>query len=315
MAKKLALGKGIASLLDDATPATVVNQTYNSHYGSNDQQNSQSAPVEKEIEIRYEYSPLMVDVSAIKTNPNQPRKIFKEKDLEELSESIRENGIIQPLVVAELENGEFELIAGERRLRASKKIGLEQVPVVIKKATDREKMIMSIIENVQRSDLNCVEEALAYYQLMNEYKLTQEDVAKKLGKERSTVANYLRVLNLPRPVIDLLQKEMLSFGHAKILAAVKEREDATRLANEAVTKSWSVRELEQAIKAKKPLKESAGRTNPFFEEKLDQFRKTLEQKTGYHFALTNGKNGSGQIALKFSNEAEFNDIYEFLLSK
>ena len=315
MAKKLALGKGIASLLQDATPATVVNQTYNSHYGSNDQQNSQSAPVEKEIEIRYEYSPLMVDVSAIKTNPNQPRKIFKEKDLEELSESIRENGIIQPLVVAELENGEFELIAGERRLRASKKIGLEQVPVVIKKATDREKMIMSIIENVQRSDLNCVEEALAYYQLMNEYKLTQEDVAKKLGKERSTVANYLRVLNLPRPVIDLLQKEMLSFGHAKILAAVKEREDATRLANEAVTKSWSVRELEQAIKAKKPLKESAGRTNPFFEEKLDQFRKTLEQKTGYHFALTNGKNGSGQIALKFSNEAEFNDIYEFLLSK
>ena len=315
MAKKLALGKGIASLLHDATPATVVNQTYNSHYGSNDQQNSQSAPVEKEIEIRYEYSPLMVDVSAIKTNPNQPRKIFKEKDLEELSESIRENGIIQPLVVAELENGEFELIAGERRLRASKKIGLEQVPVVIKKATDREKMIMSIIENVQRSDLNCVEEALAYYQLMNEYKLTQEDVAKKLGKERSTVANYLRVLNLPRPVIDLLQKEMLSFGHAKILAAVKEREDATRLANEAVTKSWSVRELEQAIKAKKPLKESAGRTNPFFEEKLDQFRKTLEQKTGYHFALTSGKSGSGQISLKYSNEAEFNDIYEFLLSK
>ena len=315
MAKKLALGKGIASLLQDATPATVVNQTYNSHYGSNDQKDASSAPVEKEIEIRYENSPLMVNVNAIKTNPNQPRKIFKEKELEELAESIRENGIIQPLVVAELENGEYELIAGERRLRASKKIGLEQVPVVVKKATDREKMIMSIIENVQRSDLNCVEEALAYYQLMNEYKLTQEDVAKKLGKERSTVANYLRVLNLPRPVIDLLQKELLTFGHAKILAAVKEREDATRLANEAVTKLWSVRELEQAIKAKKPLKESAGRVNPFFEEKLDQFRKTLEQKTGYHFALTSGKSGSGQISLKFSNEAEFNDIYEFLLSK
>lgn len=315
MAKKLALGKGIASLLHDAAPATVVNQTYNSHYGSNDQQSAPSVPVEKEIEIRYENTPLLVNVGSIKTNPNQPRKIFKEKDLDELAESIRENGIIQPLIVAELENGEYELVAGERRLRASKKIGLEQVPVVVKRATDREKMIMSIIENVQRSDLNCVEEALAYYQLMNEYKLTQEDVAKKLGKERSTVANFLRVLNLPRPVIDLLQKELLSFGHAKILAAVKEREDATRLANEAVAKSWSVRELEQAIKAKKPLKESAGRTNPFFEEKLDQFRKTLEQKTGYHFALSSGKNGSGQISLKYSNEAEFNDIYEFLLSK
>lgn len=314
MAKKLALGKGIASLLHDAAPATVVNQTYSSHFGT-PQEAAPAAPVEKEIEIRYENTPLMVDVGAIKTNPNQPRKIFKEKDLEELAESIRENGIIQPLIVAELENGEYELVAGERRLRASKKIGMEQVPVVVKRATDREKMIMSIIENVQRSDLNCVEEALAYYQLMTEYKLTQEDVAKKLGKERSTVANFLRVLNLPRPVIDLLQKEMLSFGHAKILAAVKEREDATRLANEAVAKSWSVRELEQAIKAKKPLKESAERKNPFFEEKLDQFRKTLEQKTGYHFALTSGKNGSGSIALKFSNEAEFNDIYEFLLSK
>ena len=105
-----------------------------------------------------------------------------------------------------MENGQYELVAGERRLRAAKKAGLEQVPVVVKRATDREKMIMSIIENVQRADLNCVEEALAYYQLMNEYKLTQEDVAKKLGKERSTVANFLRILNLPRPVIDLLQK-------------------------------------------------------------------------------------------------------------
>lgn len=311
MAKKIALGKGIASLLQDASPQSAVNQSYSSHYDSH----PHSAPQEKEIEIRYENTPLLVDVNSIRTNPNQPRKIFKEKDLEELGESIRENGIIQPLIVAELENGQYELVAGERRLRASKKIGLEQVPVVVKRATDREKMIMSIIENVQRSDLNCVEEALAYYQLMNEYKLTQEDVAKKLGKERSTVANYLRVLNLPRTVIDQLQKEVLSFGHAKILASVKEREEAVRLANEAALNQWSVRDLEQAIKAKKPLKEKSLRKNPFFDEKLDQFKKTLEQKTGYHFALSSGKNGTGQIALKFSNEAEFNDIYEFLLSK
>lgn len=313
MAKKLALGKGIASLLQESTPQSVVNQTYNNKFGNQDEE--QENQQEREVEIRYENTPLLVDVGAIKTNPNQPRKIFKEKDLEELAESIRENGIIQPLIVAELDNGHYELVAGERRLRAAKKAGLEQVPVVVKRATDREKMIMSIIENVQRSDLNCVEEALAYYQLMNEYKLTQEDVAKKLGKERSTVANFLRILNLPRPVIDLLQKEMLSFGHAKILAAVKEREDAIRLANEAVANNWSVRDLENGIKAKKPLKEKAGRKNPFFDEKLDQFRKTLEQKTGYHFGINSGKNGSGQVVLKFSNEAEFNDIYEFLLSK
>jgi ParB family chromosome partitioning protein len=312
MAKKLALGKGIASLLQDTTPQSVINQTYNNQFGNQEDDNSSQ---EREVEIRYENTPLLVDVSSIKTNPNQPRKIFKEKDLDELSESIKENGIIQPLIVAELENGQFELVAGERRLRAAKKAGLEQVPVVVKKATEREKMIMSIIENVQRSDLNCVEEALAYYQLMNEYKLTQEDVAKKLGKERSSVANFLRILNLPRPIIDLLQKEMLSFGHAKILAAVKEREEAIRLANLSVANNWSVRDLETGIKAKKPLKEKAARSNPFFDDKLDQFRKTLEQKTGYHFGINSGKSGSGQIVLKYSNEAEFNDIYEFLLSK
>jgi ParB family chromosome partitioning protein len=313
MAKKIVLGKGIASLLLDAAPQAVVNQSYNNHFGNQDEK--LSSPEERKIEIRYENTPLLINVEMIKTNPNQPRKIFKEKDLEELAESIKENGIIQPLIVAELENGYYELVAGERRLRASKKIGLDQVPVVVKRATDREKMIMSIIENVQRSDLNCVEEALAYYQLMNEYKLTQEEVSKKLGKERSTVANYLRVLNLPRPIIDLLQKELLSFGHAKILVAIKEREESIRLANLTVANEWSVRELEQAIKAKKPLKEKEGRNNPFFDEKLDQFRKTLEQKTGYHFAVSSGKNGSGQISLKYSNEAEFNDIYEFLLSK
>jgi ParB family chromosome partitioning protein len=150
---------------------------------------------------------------------------------------------------------------------------------------------------------------------MNEYKLTQEEVAKKLGKERSSVANFLRILNLPRPVIDFLQKEMLSLGHAKVLAAVKEKEEIIRLANEAVASSWSVRELEQATKTKKALKEKKTSRNPFFDQKLDQFKKTLEQKTGYHFAIASGKNGSGHISLKYSNEAEFNDIYEFLLSK
>ncbi len=302
MAKKIALGKGIASLLQDSTSPSIVANSYS--------QNFERAP-----EVKIENTPLMVDVSAIKTNPNQPRKIFKEKDLEELAESIKENGIIQPLIVAEMENGKFELVAGERRYRAAKKIGMEQVPVVVKRATDREKMIMSIIENVQRSDLNCVEEALAYYQLMSEFKLTQEEVAKKLGKERSSVANFLRILNLPRPVIDFLQKELLTLGHAKVLAAVKEKEDIIRLANEAVASMWSVRELEQATKSKKGIKEKAPKGNPFFDEKLDRFKKTLEQKTGYHFAITSGKNGSGQVVLKYSNEAEFNDIYEFLLSK
>ena len=309
MAKKMALGKGIASLLqENSSSINVAPPSMRDIYPTQNE-------IEEMEELKTDGSPSMIDISSIKTNPNQPRKIFKEKDLEELTESIKENGIILPLIVVSLDDGKFELVAGERRLRAAKKAGLEQVPVIIKRATDKEKMVMAIIENVQRSDLNCVEEALAYYQLMNEFKLTQEEVAKKLGKERSSVANFLRILNLPRPVLELLQKETISFGHAKILVGVKEREDAIRLANEAALGNWSVRELENALKGKKPLKEKAPKSNPFFSEKLDQFRKTLEQKTGYHFAISSGKNGSGQVIMKYSNEAEFNDIYEFLLKK
>lgn len=311
MAKKLALGKGIASLLQDtSTPPSVVQNTYQSL------NNNVEKEIETRVEIKVEHTPLMVHVDAIKTNPDQPRKIFKEKELDELAESIKENGILQPLVVVDREDGTFELVAGERRLRAAKKIGQEQVPVIVKRATDKEKAIYSIIENIQRSDLNCVEEALAYYKLMNEYKLTQEEVAKKLGKERSSIANFLRILNLPRSVIELLQKEALSFGHAKILAAVKEREEAIRFANLAVENNWSVRELEKAMKQKtKTIGEKEPSKNIFFEEKIDQFRKTLEQKTGFHYSLSSGKNGAGAITIKFTNEAEFNDIYEFLLSK
>lgn len=173
---------------------------------------------------------------------------------------------------------------------------------------------MSIIENVQRADLNCVEEALAYFQLMEDFQMTQDEVAKKLGKERSTIANYLRILKLPRDVIEMTQKELLSFGHAKILAAEKDRERAIRLANIAVTDQLSVRELEKLMKTKiKPVSEA--KKNPFLDERVDQVRQKLEQNTGFHFQIKSSKAGAGTIALKFNNEAEFNDIYEYLMTR
>jgi ParB family chromosome partitioning protein len=253
-------------------------------------------------------------ISEIKTNPNQPRKIFKEKELEELCESIKENGVIQPVLVVKGERG-YELIAGERRLRAAKKAGLEAIPAIVKRATERERVVMSIIENVQRADLNCVEEALAYYQLMDEYELTQEEVAKKVGKERSSVANFLRVLKLPRQVIELLQKEMLSFGHAKLLVGLKEREESIRAANEAATQGLSVRELEKWLKTNRSKRKTKAREADYFSEKLTTYKDKLEQKTGYHFNINSKKNGAGAISIKFSNEAEFNDIYDYLLTK
>ncbi|MCF8058084.1 MAG: ParB/RepB/Spo0J family partition protein [Bacteriovoracaceae bacterium] len=302
MAKKVALGKGIASLIQD-TPNEILKASLKDLAADNSQAKREES---------FGENPALISISEIKANPNQPRKIFKEKELKELSDSIKENGIIQPLVVLKAEKG-FELIAGERRLRAAKMAGIDKVPVVIKKVTDRERMVISIIENVQRSDLNCVEEALAYYQLMNEFDLTQEEVAKRLGKERSTIANYIRILKLPRDVIELLQKEFLSFGHAKVLAAEKERERSIRFANLAVTENMSVRELEKLLKKKDPIAKRPQEKS--FDGKLDQFRQTLEQKTGYHFDLKSKKAGKGEFVIKFSNEAEFNDIYEYLLKR
>lgn len=300
MAKKVALGKGIASLIQE-TPSEVVKRA-KAQLDSDDQR-----------EDTQHSTPFLIEISAIQTNPNQPRKIFKQKNLEELAQSIKENGIIQPLIVAKDDQQGFELIAGERRLRAAKIAGLSKVPVVIKKATAKDKMVMAIIENVQRSDLNCVEEALAYYQLMEDYKLNQEELAKKLGKERSSVANYLRILKLPREVVELIQKDLLSFGHAKILASVKEKEDAIRYAHRAINEELSVRELEKEIKKKKPVSAPKNTQRAYNSEKLTKLRETLEKKTGFHYQLNQKENGNGQIIIKFNNEAEFNDIYEYLL--
>jgi ParB family chromosome partitioning protein len=191
--------------------------------------------------------------------------------------------------------------------------GLERVPVIVKRATKKEHTVMSIIENVQRTDLNCIEEALAYFQLMNDFGLTQEEVAKKIGKERSTVANYLRILKLPKDVIMMLNKELLSFGHAKVLAAVGDDEVIKRLANETVAKNLSVRELEELTKVSSKKKVKSDTVSAAIADHYNQLRDRLEKKTGFHFALKSKKNGAGQITIKFSNEAEFNDIFSYLM--
>ena len=177
---KSALGKGMGALLG---------ANNNSLLGGSTER--ETAPIGPKT------GALLIPIHKIKANKEQPRKIFKDKDLLELSQSIKEIGVIQPISVQENEDGTFKIIAGERRYRASKLAGLDSIPAIIKKASKKEVLVMAIVENVQRSDLNCVEEALAYYQLMNEFNLTQEEVAKKVGKERSSVANFLRILKLP----------------------------------------------------------------------------------------------------------------------
>lgn len=294
---KAALGKGMSALLSNSSMASDISMA-----------KKNLGPIEPEEKVHE--GPTLIPIEKIKANKDQPRKIFKDKQLVELSNSIKENGIIQPITVSE-EDGQFTIIAGERRYRASKLIGLKQIPAIIKKATKKDTLVMAIIENVQRSDLNCIEEALAYYQLMNEFSLTQEEVAKKIGKERSTIANFLRILKLPREVIQQIQREELSFGHAKLLASLKDDETIKRLARESIDHKYSVRELEKAIKTKK--KTAPSKPNKYFDEKIDALKSKLENKTGYHFDLKTKPNGSGTISIKFSNEAEFNDIFDYLV--
>ena len=306
--QKLALGKGIASLLETKT----YNEEEVDIEGFKEAIAQQTrSPHESKESDRME-RPHMVNLKGLRVNPYQPRKVFKEGPLQELANSIKENGLIQPIVVSQLEDNQFEIISGERRFRACQILGLNQVPVLVKRVTDRDKLAMAIIENVQRSDFNCIEEGLAYYRLMDEFHLTQEEVAKKMGKERSTVANFLRILKLPREVVELLQKEKLSFGHGKVLVGIKDQERCIRIAKEVFEKNLSVRHTEEFIRKEQKEGEKGIRQRPF-DQDLDFLREALEKKTGHHFVFKGKSNGAGQIIIHYNDKSELNRIFDDLM--
>jgi ParB family chromosome partitioning protein len=186
-----------------------------------------------------------VGIDRIVPNPFQPRQDFDPQELEELASSVLEKGIIQPILVRPKSDGQFEVVAGERRWRAAKLAGLAQVPVVIRTMEDAESLEIAIIENVQRSDLNPVEEALAYQQLISEFSLTQEDVAQKVGKNRSSVSNTLRLLKLPQGVLNKVRDGRLSEGHARALLSIEDIDVMERLADKILRDNLSVRETEK----------------------------------------------------------------------
>jgi ParB family chromosome partitioning protein len=194
----------------------------------------------------------MLPIEELEANEYQPRRSFDDATLAELAQSIKANGVIQPLVVRRTSDG-YQLIAGERRLRASKLAGLRQVPVVVRRSTDKEALEMALVENIQRENLNCVDEALAYQQLMDEFQLTQEEAAIRVGKERASVANYLRLLRLPEAIIDDLKKGALTFGHGKALLMLEDQDSRLELRKRIIETKLSVRQAEaeaQAIKLK-----------------------------------------------------------------
>ncbi|MEG0570406.1 MAG: ParB/RepB/Spo0J family partition protein [Oscillospiraceae bacterium] len=190
----------------------------------------------------------LVRITDIEPNRNQPRKDFDENALMQLADSIREHGLIQPILVRPLNQGGYQIIAGERRWRACRMVGITQVPVNIKDFDDVEAMEIALIENLQREDLNVMEEAFGYQELMESYNMTQDEVSKSVGKSRSAVANCLRLLNLPDEVVTMLRDGKLSAGHARALLALESEEKIIEFAQNVVKKQWTVRDTESAVK-------------------------------------------------------------------
>jgi ParB family chromosome partitioning protein len=243
---KIVLGRGLGSLIQTRPAATGV--ATSGHPAL-----PQAAPLAGEV-IR------QVNLDDIVSSPLQPRQDFKAESLQELVESIREQGIIQPLIVRK-KGGKFELIAGERRWRAAKMLALKQAPVIVREATDREVLELALIENLQRADLSVVEEARAYARLANEFSLRQEDIAKKVGKSRASVANAMRLLDLDPQVQSWLTQERLSVGHAKVLLGVKIPEDQRVLAEVIIRQHATVRAAEKLV-SEHNLKQGNERSGP-----------------------------------------------------
>ncbi len=256
MAQKPALGKGLASLLPGAGAHNTV--VVPSEVEGVARMGSQMVGGSMESPNRDRHPGIsLAAVEDIEANEYQPRRDFDESALRELSESIQSNGIIQPLVVRKTETG-YQLIAGERRLRAAKMAGLKQVPIVIRKSTDREALELALIENIQRQDLNCIDTALAYFQLIEDFTLTQEEAARRVGKDRASIANHLRLLRLPEELIGDLRCGALSFGHGKALLALEENELRLLARKEILEKTLSVRDTESLIERLKATKMGTG---------------------------------------------------------
>ena len=253
-----------------------------------------------------------IDINLIEANPNQPRREFSEESLQELADSINELGIIQPITLRKIAEDRYQIIAGERRFRASQLAGKTTIPAYILNADEEETMEMALIENIQREDLNALEIALAYQQLIEQHNLSQEQLSKRVGKGRATIANFLRLLRLPATIQVALKEKKIDMGHARALLSLESPATQISLFHEIEEKGYSVREVENIVRnmkenGEKPAKEQ--KTQP--KQQSPEFHQLKKQLT--HFfqtpvQLTCSAKGSGKISIKFKNEQEFERI-------
>jgi ParB family chromosome partitioning protein len=294
MEERKALGKGLSSLIPMG------------NRGGNDSGNK----------VYFEISP-----QDIIPNQNQPRKLFDKSAIDELAASIEEKGIIQPLIVRKLGGGKYELIAGERRFRAAQQVKLEKIPVVVKDIDDNEVLEVALIENIQREDLNPVEEALAYRELIGKYQYTQEELAKRLGKDRSNLANTMRLLKLPEEIRAKIISGQLSMGHARAMLAIENRELQIKVADEIIKNDLSVREIEGWIRELKEKDEAPDnqqsekklsvKTDKFqiFKDLEEELKKSLKTQVEIRGAANKGK-----LIIHYHSPEELNRFYSLLAS-
>lgn len=253
-----------------------------------------------------------IAISHIKANPNQPRREFDPEALQELADSIKEIGIIQPITLRKMDDGTYQIIAGERRFRASQLAGLTTVPAYIRTADDENVMEMALIENIQREDLNSMEIALAYQHLLEEYSLTQEKLSERVGKKRTTIANYLRLLKLPAQIQVALKNRELDMGHARALLALDNPIEQIRLFEEIQTFGYSVRKVEELIKKSKAKAVKQAATPPKPANDYEMLKKHLSNYFQTEVILTCSNRGKGKIAIAFDNERELERIIGLL---
>jgi len=251
-----------------------------------------------------------VSISDLESNKFQPRKIFDEDSLKDLTNSIKERGIIQPIIVRRSSNdiSKYEIIAGERRWLSAQKAGLHEVPVVITDVDDLKSLEFAIVENVQRNDLNAIEEARGYQRLIDEFSYDQEKVAKFIGKSRSHITNFLRLLSLPEAVLKLIETQKLSAGHAKILVGLN---NAEFVANKIIEKNLSVRQSENFVRIFKIKKHSL---KPSKDINMQDLENSIREKIGLNVLIKNKKNNSGSLLLEYKDLDQLNKLIEIIKS-
>ena len=253
-----------------------------------------------------------ISIHQIEVNPFQPRTTFEEGSLIELSESIKKQGIIQPITVRKIENGSYQLISGERRFRASQLAGLKKIPAYVRLVEDKQMLELALVENIQRENLNPIEIAITFQRLIDEFSLTQEQLSERLSKNRSTVTNFIRLLKLPAEIQVAVRDGNISMGHARALITIDSVEKQLKLLGLILEKSLSVRQVEDLVKSSAKPKASLKTKHNILPEKIEKARTHISSRIVNPIIIKRSKKGKGQISIPFASDAELERIINIL---